>query len=101
MEEHKVLGKVSESPTVPGKKHEKKKFDIADLYDKPVSTGEAEAQDEYGLDEKLRKAYFWIANYAIINPFCFWYLLVFLIYLNILLAIVNPLYLDFLLTPVV
>ncbi|HOP64570.1 MAG TPA: AAA family ATPase [Spirochaetota bacterium] len=70
MEEHKVLGRVSQSPTVPGKKHEKRKFDIADLYSKPVSTGEEKKAGEYGLDEKLRKAYFWIANYAIINPFC-------------------------------
>jgi len=70
MEENKSLGKVSQSPTVPGKVHGKRKFDIADLYNKPVSTGVEKTGESYGLDEKLRKAYFWIANYAIINPFC-------------------------------
>ncbi len=70
MEEHNSLGKVSQSPTVPGKVHGRRKFDIADLYNKPVSTGEEKPGESYGLDEKLRKAYFWVANYAIINPFC-------------------------------
>lgn len=70
MEEHKVLGKVPESPTTPGKGKQSRKFDIADLYNSPIN-GEDEAGDKnYGLDEKLRKAYFWIANFAIINPFC-------------------------------
>lgn len=70
MEDQTKLGRVSESPTVPGKVHVKRRFDIADLYDKPVGTGDEKAAAAYGLDEKLRKAYFWIANYAIINPFC-------------------------------
>jgi MoxR-like ATPase len=70
MEEHKILGKVPESPTTPGKGTAGKKFDIADLYSAPVKTDEVQGSGDYGLDEKLRKAYFWIANYAIINPFC-------------------------------
>ncbi len=70
MEDHKTLGRISQSPTAPGKTCEKRKFDIADLYSGPVSTGEENGTEAYGLDEKLRKAYFWIANYAIINPFC-------------------------------
>ncbi len=70
MESEKKLGRVAQSPTVPGKVHEKKRFDIADLYDKPAGTAQNGADAGYGLDEKLRKAYFWIANYAIINPFC-------------------------------
>lgn len=70
MEDHAKLGRVSQSPTVPGKVHERKRFDIADLYDKPAGTNGEKESAAYGLDEKLRKAYFWIANYAIINPFC-------------------------------
>lgn len=69
MEEHKILGKVPESPTTPGKGSKNRKFDIADLYGSPVMTGDETSAEGYGLDEKLRKAYFWIANYAIINPF--------------------------------
>ncbi len=70
MEEHKILGKVPESPTSPGKAGKNKKFDIADLYNGPIKGDEDTGSTGYGLDEKLRKAYFWIANYAIINPFC-------------------------------
>lgn len=70
MEEHKILGKVPESPTTPGRGIKSRKFDIADMYNAPVKTEEETAGADYGLDEKLRKAYFWIANYAIINPFC-------------------------------
>ncbi len=70
MEEHKILGKVPESPTSPGKSVKNKKFDIADLYNSPIKGDEPSDSADYGLDEKLRKAYFWIANYAIINPFC-------------------------------
>ena len=51
MDDQKRLGKVAESPTVPGKVHGRKRFDIADLYDKPVSTGDEQAAAEYGLDE--------------------------------------------------
>ena len=70
MEEHKVLGKVPESPTSPGRGTKGKKFDIADLYNSPIQVDDKALTGNYGLDEKLRKAYFWIANYAIINPFC-------------------------------
>jgi len=73
MQEYKILGKVPESPTTPGKGTRSVKFDIADLYKAPIKAterGDDKSSGEYGLDEKLRKAYFWIANYAIINPFC-------------------------------
>lgn len=47
-----------------------KSFDVADLYAGPVAAGEGEgAATTQGLDEKLRQAYFWIVNTAIINPF--------------------------------
>ena len=63
--------KVSESPTLPGTNKSKSKFDIADLYTGPVSGNEtqSETSGESGLDEKLRKAYLWIVNNAIISPY--------------------------------
>ncbi len=71
MESSKKLGKVSESPTQPGKKKRKKHFDVKDLYDGPIQTEDTEqsAEKKQDLDEKLRKAYFWLTNYAIITPF--------------------------------
>lgn len=43
-------------------------FDIADLYEGPLATAAATAPDQVRLDEKLRQAYFWIVNTAIISP---------------------------------
>lgn len=43
-------------------------FDVADLYRGPLATGEG-ATGEVPLDEKLRQAYFWIVNHAIISPY--------------------------------
>ncbi len=68
--DEKKLGKVSESPTIPGARTVKRKFDIASFYESPLSEAAEEKPGSYGLDEKLRKAYYWVANYAIINPFC-------------------------------
>jgi MoxR-like ATPase len=42
-------------------------FDVADLYRGPLATG-AEDSSGVALDEKLRQAYFWIVNQAIISP---------------------------------
>ncbi len=42
-------------------------FDVADLYRGPIATGVEEAHD-VALDEKLRQAYFWIVNHAVISP---------------------------------
>ncbi|MEW6266026.1 MAG: MoxR family ATPase [Thermodesulfobacteriota bacterium] len=64
----KSVGKVSESPTNP-QPVGPKKFDVADLYRGPATTAEAQAAAGIALDEKLRQAYFWIANHAIISPF--------------------------------
>jgi len=61
-----TLGKVPQSPTLPGSGGAKRKFDVADLYGEGTAeTGSA----DLGLDEKFRKAYFWITNCAIITPF--------------------------------
>ena len=66
-----VLGHVSASPTRPGAAERRStRFDVADLYQGPASDaaglgGEGAA----GLDEKLRQAYFWVVNHAIISPY--------------------------------
>ena len=63
--------KVSEAPTNPHAETGLRDFDVADLYRGPVADpGEgAEAQSGAGLDERLRQAYFWLVNNAIISPF--------------------------------
>ncbi|WP_424185870.1 hypothetical protein ACOBQX_29015 [Actinokineospora sp. G85] len=62
---------VSQAPTLPGGAHagaaEPAEFDVAALYSGPVSGGEADGR-ALPLDEKLRQAYFWIVNHAIISP---------------------------------
>ncbi len=66
----KVLGfykKVPSAPTNPQKPPTFEKFEIEDLYEDNSSTkgsGPAKA-----LDEKVRQAYFWITNTAIISPY--------------------------------
>jgi MoxR-like ATPase len=67
--------KVSESPTNPQRGGAPREFDIADLYRGPLGAAAEEAAPGAGdarrsaLDEKLRQAYFWIVNTAIISPF--------------------------------
>ena len=61
---------VSESPTRPAAEKAVRKFDVADLYQGPATTPEAAAEGPAApLDEKLRQAYFWITNHAIISPY--------------------------------
>jgi MoxR-like ATPase len=64
-----VFQRVSQSPTNPHAAAAPRTFDVADLYRGPVS-GQADASDAGAppLDEKLRQAYFWIVNTAIISP---------------------------------
>lgn len=61
--------KVSESPTHPQPEQAKREFDVADLYRGTVTDGETGERPDVPLDEKLRQAYFWIINYAIISPY--------------------------------
>lgn len=64
--------KVSESPTKPGVKKTHKKFDVDHLFTGNIENAgktEKTSNPDYGLDEKLRKAYFWITNRAIISPY--------------------------------
>src|SRR5262245_24112696 len=61
--------RVSQSPTNPHVASAPRTFDVADLYRGPVSTAEEQSQATSApLDEKLRQAYFWIVNTAIISP---------------------------------
>jgi len=63
--------KVPQAPTNPGASHSSRKFDVADLYQGPLRESEeaTDATQSLPLDEKLRQAYFWIVNTAIISPF--------------------------------
>ena len=64
----KLFNRVSASPTNPNAQPPAKAFDIADLYRGPV-TSDTAPTTTVALDEKLRQAYFWIVNHAIISPF--------------------------------
>jgi MoxR-like ATPase len=59
--------KVPSAPTNPQEPVENSKFDIKDLYSSEEETKSVAGKT--GLDEKLRQAYFWITNTAIISPF--------------------------------
>ena len=65
----KSIFKVSESPTRPQAPSGPPRFDVADLYRGPLPEEAATGAAALPLDEKLRKAYFWIINNAIISPF--------------------------------
>ncbi|MGI4730173.1 MAG: AAA family ATPase [Janthinobacterium lividum] len=60
--------RVSEAPTNPRTPAPARSFDVADLYEGPVRTAEPPPPGAVPLDEKLRQAYFWIVNSAIISP---------------------------------
>lgn len=60
--------KISRAPTNPHTTGRPREFDVADLYHGPVPDGGAPVNVEGALDEKLRQAYFWIVNKAIISP---------------------------------
>jgi MoxR-like ATPase len=64
-----LFRKLSSAPTNPHAPAVARSFDVADLYRGPISARDA-AGEEVGLplDEKLRQAYFWIVNTAIISP---------------------------------
>ena len=64
----RAFDKVSQSPTNPQAARVRQKFDVADFYNGPVADVSTEAKP-VDLDEKLRQAYFWIVNHAIISPY--------------------------------
>lgn len=61
--------RVSAAPTNPTPKGTSQTFDIAELYRGPVTVQEESGTPSTALDEKLRQAYFWIVNHAVISPF--------------------------------
>jgi MoxR-like ATPase len=64
------LRQVSSAPTLPRPKAERDRaFDVRELYQGPAPTGEPPTGEAPALDEKLRQAYFWIVNHAIITPY--------------------------------
>lgn len=63
-----LFQRVSQAPTNPGSGPASRSFDVAELYEGPVQTAADAGQAPLRLDEKLRQAYFWIVNNAIISP---------------------------------
>ena len=61
-----LFQRVPASPTNPHAPKASSEFVIEDLYDSEKPAGASEIT---GLDEKLRQAYFWVTNTAIISPF--------------------------------
>ena len=62
------FNRVSQAPTNPKTAPKPRQFDVADLYQGPIQINSTAEQPEQALDEKLRQAYFWIVNNAIISP---------------------------------
>lgn len=62
----KMFQKLSQAPTNPHARESAPAFDVASLYEGPVQDGTGGV--ETSLHEKLRQAYFWIVNTAIISP---------------------------------
>ncbi|GAA3920251.1 AAA family ATPase [Litoribacillus peritrichatus] len=69
MSKFNLFGHLSASPTKPKHNQKTKAFDVADLYSGPFgSEADQPSSHAQSLDEKLRQAYFWIVNNAIISP---------------------------------
>lgn len=69
MDLRQVFQRVSQSPTNPHPAAVPPAFDVAELYRGPLALEGGGAEAELPpLDEKLRQAYFWIVNTAIISP---------------------------------
>jgi MoxR-like ATPase len=60
--------KISRAPTHPRPVAKPREFDVADLYRGPAGDAGEAVDAAAQLDEKLRQAYFWIVNKAIISP---------------------------------
>ncbi len=63
-----LFQRVSQAPTNPRSTGTPRTFDVAELYQGPVRTQSDMDPDAQPLDEKLRQAYFWIVNNAVISP---------------------------------
>ena len=60
---------ISQAPTNPRAGAGSAAFDVAELYSGPLGDAVPQGAAAVPLDEKLRQAYFWIVNHAIISPF--------------------------------
>ncbi|MBS1197375.1 MAG: ATPase [Proteobacteria bacterium] len=60
--------RVSQAPTNPRPVAKPRQFDVAELYQGPLQALATPQESSQPLDEKLRQAYFWIVNNAIISP---------------------------------
>lgn len=60
--------RISQAPTNPKTTNAPRQFDVAELYQGPIQLDESTEPKALALDEKLRQAYFWIVNNAIISP---------------------------------
>ncbi len=63
-----LFQRLSQPPTNPRAEPAPRSFDVAELYAGPVALPGDAAAAPLALDEKLRQAYFWIVNNAIISP---------------------------------
>ena len=63
-----IFRRVSRAPTNPVAAVKPRRFDVAELYEGPLQAGTPDEASATALDEKLRQAYFWIVNNAIISP---------------------------------
>ncbi|WP_324809019.1 AAA family ATPase [Sphingomonas sp. LY29] len=63
-----IFSSISKSPTNPAAARQSTAYDVAELFEGPLAVSDAEADGALPLDEKLRQAYFWIVNHAIISP---------------------------------
>jgi MoxR-like ATPase len=63
-----LFKRISRAPTNPSAAPASRQFDVADLYRGAISTDTETQAQALPLDEKLRQAYFWIVNNAIISP---------------------------------
>ncbi len=63
-----LFQRISKAPTNPNAPPKPRQFDVADLYQGPLNVAQGEGATAQPLDEKLRQAYFWIVNNAIISP---------------------------------
>ncbi len=64
----KLYQRISRAPTNPKPAPKARHFDVADLYKGPLTAQTSADAAAPALDEKLRQAYFWIVNHAIISP---------------------------------
>ncbi|CAN5426864.1 hypothetical protein BH10PSE17_BH10PSE17_23320 [soil metagenome] len=63
-----LFKRISRAPTNPGTTVQPREFDVADLYRGPLDLPADDQKGGAALDEKLRQAYFWIVNNAVISP---------------------------------